>query len=220
MNEDIYKKEAYALENTYYAIPGTIVQTVLEFPEYDKEGKSLIIVLDDVMSLSYSIYRSKIRVIPLGQNKTRGFGLGTRLVAGSMIRSVFTTDKFTDIQSRIYVDNATSIEARLKGINDAIPKGIPNKDIYSIMKDDLGYFNIHTLALPEYADAKPRYETIYGVTIINTGQVYSVEDLITESTFSFEALGVKSSTGDLTAFRRGFSDNTSVTSVSEILNLS
>ena len=217
MNEDIYIKDGYALENAYYAIPGTIVQTVLEFPEYDKEGKSLIIVLDDVMSLSYSIYRSKIRVIPLGQNKTRGFGLGTRLVAGSMIRSVFTTDKFTDIQSKIYIANATDIEARLKGINDKIPKGIPNKDIYSIMKDDLGYFNIHTLAIPEYKDAKSRYETIYGVTIINTGQVYSVEDLITESTFSFEALGVKSSTGDLTAFRRGFSDNASVTSVSEIL---
>lgn len=201
--------EFFTEKEQFIAIPGTTVRVVLEFPDIT-ENDSLFFVLDDAMSVSYSIYRSKIRVLPLGSKRTRGFGLGTRLVAGSVIRSVFTQDRLTDLQTRFYKKSQVSVESILSG--SVTPKGIPYKDFISYMKDDLTTFNIHMVSVSEsvtlnsqgVALPNSRYETIYGAVIINTGQVYSVEDLITESTFSFEAVEVRSAS-DLRNFNKDYS---------------
>ena len=54
------------------------------------------------------------------------------------------------------------------------------------MKDDLLPFNIHAYSVSEYT-GKIVKDSIYGCTIINTGQVQSIENLITENTISFMA---------------------------------
>jgi len=216
----------YELESEYVPIPGSSVSIVLEFPEIGPSGKSVIFHLDDAMTVSFSVYRSKVRVIPLGRNEILGYGLGTRLVAGSMIRSVFSTDKLSKLQEDVYAATQEELQARLLGINGKIPKGLPKQDTLALMKDDLTSFNIHIVTQTEDLVQKEdgsygpysRYEVILGCIMMNTGQVYSIEDLITESTFSFEAKSVKTITNlNKNNYSTGFSSGTKVRSVSDLL---
>lgn len=220
----------YLLEQEYTPIPGTTVRAVLEFQEIGKDGKSLIYCLDDIMTVSYSVYRAKLRMIPLGGSTIRGYGLGTRLVAGSIIRSVFTTDKISKMQEDIYYANQKEIKERLDGINGKIPLGLEKQDIISVMKDDLTSFNLHlvtkTESIIENTDSNgnstyaphSRYEVILGCLIINTGQVFSIEDLVTESTFSFEAKSVKIITDlNKSGYSAGYSNNKNIITGSSLL---
>ena len=95
----------YELEQTYKTIPGTIVKVLIEFPNYSEDGKSAVIELDDVMTLSYSVFRVKVPVVTLGQNSVDGYGLGVKTVAGTMIRSVFMTDRLSEFQTNCYLLN-------------------------------------------------------------------------------------------------------------------
>lgn len=215
------------LVQTYQSIPGTIVKTLIEFPEYNSAGDSVVIELDDVMTLSYSVYRAKMPVVTLGQTSVGGYALGVKTVAGSMIRSVFTTDNLTQFQSKCYIANSEQIKKRMAHINGTVPSGVPEKEMWSFMKDDLATFNIHTVVLSENqvnayetdeqsSTLFTRFESILGCVIMNNGQVYSIEDLITESTFSFQAKSVKSSS-DITEFTIGYSNGGSAPSASSLL---
>lgn len=212
----------YELDQTYVSIPGTIVKVLLEFPNYSPDGKSAIIELDDVMTISYSVYRSKPPVVTLGQSSVTGYGLGVKTVAGSMVRSVFMTDKLTEFQVKCYLLNQEDIASRLAGLDSKIPSGVPFKDQLSFMKDDLAYFNIHTLAVSEvekYADKDEPYmraETIIGAMILNNGQIYSIQDLVTESTFSYQAKAVRS-TSNIEDYSRGYSSTPSFKSISSLM---
>lgn len=212
----------YELDQTYVAIPGTIVRVLIEFPNYSADGKSAIIELDDVMTLSYSVYRVKVPVVTLGQNSVGGYGLGVKTVAGSMVRSVFMTDKLTEFQTKCYILNQENIQKRLLGLDATMPSGVPLKDQLSFMKDDLAYFNLHILALSENTklveekdEPFMRIETIIGAVIINNGQIYSIEDLVTESTFSFQAKAVRS-TSNIEDYTRGYSSNQAFPSISSL----
>ena len=215
------------LIQTYQSIPGTIVKTLIEFPEYNSAGDSVVIELDDVMTLSYSVYRAKMPVVTLGQTSVGGYALGVKTVAGSMIRSVFTTDNLTQFQSKCYIANSEQIKKRMARINGTVPSGVPEKEMWSFMKDDLATFNIHTVVLSENqvnayetdeqsSTLFTRFESILGCVIMNNGQVYSIEDLITEGTFSFQAKSVKSSS-DITEFTIGYSNGGSFPSASSLL---
>ncbi len=210
------------LDETYIAIPGTIVRVLLEFPNYKSTSFSGIIELDDVSTLSYSLYRVKIPVIPLGQMVQDGFGIGTRAVAGTMIRSIFMKDHLSDLQTKMYLANQEDIRKRLENLDGRVPDGIPNKDQISFMKDDLSTFNIHVVSVSEvnrnYATGIPylRQEMILGCTILNNGQTYSVEDLITESSFTFQAKAVRTSS-DPSQYNRGFGSSQTEASISSLL---
>ena len=219
------RESEYEKEQTYQAIPGTIVRTLLEFPNFDGNDKSKVIVLDDAMSISYSVYRAKPSVTLLGSNSISGYGLGTRTVAGSIIRSVFTTDNITEFQNLCYNMNIEQIGRRLTGLDASLPSGLPKEDLISFMKDDITSFNIHMCAISEEVRSFEnksntpfmRFESIIGAIILNNGQVYSIQDLVTESTFSFQAKAVKTAT-NMEDFSRGFSTNKTHKSISDLLN--
>lgn len=213
----------YDLEQTYIPIPGTSVRVMLEFPQYSFNGKSAVLLLDDVMTISFNAYRTKAAVNLVGQTSISGFGLGNRLVAGSIIRSVFTTDKLTELQTKIFLEDQDNIEKRLKGLDSTLPSGLPNKDQIAIIQDDLTSFNIHMYAATEYTktigvEYAPfeRFDTIIGATVINTSQVYSIEDLITESTISFQAKAFRSST-NITDYTRGYGGSDAFPSVTQLM---
>lgn len=214
---------SYELEQEFIAIPGTTVRILLEFPQYNIHGKTAIIQLDDAMTISFSSYRVKAPVTLLGQTSVSGYGLGTRMVAGSLIRTIFTTDKLTELQSKIFLEDQKNIKNRLKGLG-GVPTGLPLKDQISIVQDDLTSFNIHMYAATEYThklgeERVPfeRFETIIGAVVTNTGQVYSIEDLITESTISFQAKAIRSST-NITDYSRGYGASGTYPSVTSIMN--
>ncbi len=212
----------YELEQTYKTIPGTIVKVLIEFPNYSEDGKSAIIELDDVMTLSYSVFRVKVPVVTLGQNSVDGYGLGVKTVAGTMIRSVFMTDRLSEFQTNCYLLNQEQIQERLDNLDGKMSTGVPLKDQLAFMKDDLSYFNIYMVSVSEelknYTSNAPfmKQEMIIGAMIINNGQTYSIEDLITESTFSFQAKAVRTSS-DPSDYSRGFSSNTAFRSISSLL---
>ena len=212
----------YELEQTYKTIPGTIVKVLIEFPNYSEDGKSAVIELDDVMTLSYSVFRVKVPVVTLGQNSVDGYGLGVKTVAGTMIRSVFMTDRLSEFQTNCYLLNQEQIQERLDNLDGKMSTGVPLKDQLAFMKDDLSYFNIYMVSVSEelknYTSNAPfmKQEMIIGAMIINNGQTYSIEDLITESTFSFQAKTVKS-TSRIEDFTIGFSSVASIKSASSLL---
>lgn len=214
----------YELEQEYIPIPGTSTRVLLEFPNYNINGKTAMIILDDVMTISFSSYRTKAPVTTLGQTSVGGFGLGNRIVAGSIIRSVFTTDNLTELQSKIFLEDQENIAKRLQGLDSVMPTGLPLKDQIAIIQDDLTAFNIHIYSVSE--NMRPlgketipyeRFETIVGAVIMNTGQVHSIEDLITESTVSFQAKAFRSST-NITDYTRGYGSTEAFPSVSYLLN--
>lgn len=212
----------YELEQTYKTIPGTIVKVLIEFPNYSEDGRSAVIELDDVMTLSYSIFRVKVPVVTLGQNSVDGYGLGVKTVAGTMIRSVFMTDRLSEFQTNCYLLNQEQIQERLDNLDGKMSTGVPLKDQLAFMKDDLSYFNIYMVSVSEelknYTSNAPfmKQEMIIGAMIINNGQTYSIEDLITESTFSFQAKSVRTAS-DPSDYSRGFSSNTAFRSISSLL---
>lgn len=212
----------YELEQTYKTIPGTIVKVLIEFPNYSEDGNSAVIELDDVMTLSYSVFRVKVPVVTLGQNSVDGYGLGVKTVAGTMIRSVFMTDRLSEFQTNCYLLNQEQIQERLDNLDGKMSTGVPLKDQLAFMKDDLSYFNIYMVSVSEelknYTSNAPfmKQEMIIGAMIINNGQTYSIEDLITESTFSFQAKAVRTSS-DPSDYSRGFSSNTAFRSISSLL---
>ena len=212
----------YELEQTYKTIPGTIVKVLIEFPNYSEDGKSAVIELDDVMTLSYSVFRVKVPVVTLGQNSVDGYGLGVKTVAGTMIRSVFMTDRLSEFQTNCYLLNQEQIQERLNNLDGKMSTGVPLKDQLAFMKDDLSYFNIYMVSVSEelknYTSNAPfmKQEMIIGAMIINNGQTYSIEDLITESTFSFQAKTVRTAS-DPSDYSRGFSSNTAFRSISSLL---
>lgn len=210
----------YEQEQNYIALPGTSSKVILEFPNYNMTGKSAVIELDDVITVAFSSHRVKAPVTNLGQVTHDGYGLGTRLVAGSIIRSVFTVDNLTALQSKIYLEDAENIKNRLLGIDGQVPSGLPNKDRLSIVQDDLTAFNIHIYSIAEtigYSGVpRERFDTIIGATIVNTGQVYSVEDLISESTVSFQAKAHRAST-NITDYSRGYSNNEAFKTATQVL---
>lgn len=218
------KQVDYETEQEFIAIPGTSVKILLEFPQYNIDGKTAILMLDDAMTISFSSYRVKAPVTTLGQTSVGGFGLGTRMVAGSIIRSIFTTDNLTELQSKVFLEDQENIERRLKGLDRQLPSGLPLKDQISIVQDDLTSFNIHIYATTEYTHKigssgnvpYERFETIIGATVTNMGQVYSIEDLITENTISFQAKAIRSST-NITDYSRGFGGTAAFKSGSYLL---
>jgi hypothetical protein len=134
-------------------------------------------------------------VITLGENAVQGFALGNKTVAGSIIKTLTFDDELHKVV-QLYTD------ASLKEKQETFKKDlgskvvsydqkyqITQKQFDAIMRDDLVPFNIYSYAFSEYTgqSGKMLMNSIYGCTIINEGQVQSIENLITENTFSFIA---------------------------------
>lgn len=200
--------------NVFESMSGVNTTVLLEFPSWDlskKEG-ALYIVMRSVISLSYSVYRAKIPVTPLGSSTVQGFALGNKTVAGSIIKTLTYGDEFTTAVQYFTQKSLANKEAEF--IQDLGSKSyslfkekykISQKYFDSIMRDDLVPFNIHSFSISEYT-GKMITDSIYGCVIINSGQVQSIENLITENTFSFVASHVKQAhdiTADYTTFKYG-----------------
>lgn len=121
------------------------------------------IMLGELSTISYSIYREKKPVRTCGHINTRGFTKGPRTVAGTLIFTVMD-----------------------KHIVNSLRHEIPYlKNINKIKTDELPPFNIYITMANEYgASAKLN---IYGLTIVDEGKVMSVEDLFTENQWSYMA---------------------------------
>lgn len=124
--------------------------------------------LGSLQTLSVSTHQDKRPVRSLGNINAKEYVMGPRTIAGSLVFAVF---------DRHF---ATEIMEDLGG---------------SIMPDEIPALNFTINMMNEYG-RKSRM-AIYGAKIINEGQVMSINDLYTENTYQFVALGMEVLTNDV-----------------------
>lgn len=180
----------------FESMSGSNSTVLIEFPNYSKTQGSIFFLMRSIVSVSVSTARAKIPIIPLGESTVSGFALGTKTVAGSIIKALTYDDEFS---KAIEIYTQKSLDDKNKTIRDLGSKyssdfsnakyNITQKEFDSIMRDDLIPFNIYTYSFSEYTgmDSKCLMNCIYGCTIINEGQTLSIENLITENTITYVA---------------------------------
>jgi len=150
---------------------GVDIQATMVLPRMGDETSSDdgdFIELGELQTISYSIHRENSPVRTLGHVNPRGFVKGSRTIAGSLIFTVFNEYAFYRIKE--------FKRALLEGNYAPLADMLPPFDVV------LTFFNEYGLA------AKMK---IYGITIVDEGQTMSVDDLITEQTYTYMARGIQ-----------------------------
>ena len=150
---------------------GVDIQATMVLPRIGDETSSDdgdFIELGELQTISYSIHRENTPVRTLGHVNPRGFVKGSRTIAGSLIFTVFNEYAFY----RIKEFKKALLERNYAPLADMLPP-------FDVV---LTFFNEYGLA------AKMK---IYGVTIVDEGQTMSVDDLITEQTYTYMARGIQ-----------------------------
>lgn len=159
MGKEALKSSRY--QKTYTSYSGADIVAVIT-PE---GGKS--IVLGELQTLSYSVFRPTAPVYGLGQIAAKGVVRGARTVAGSLIFTVFDRHVLYEV---------------MQEYNDGHQGANINKS------DELPPFDITVNFLNEYGQSSQL--VIYGVYLMSEGQTMSIEDMITENTMEFVAMDI------------------------------
>lgn len=161
-----------ALSNVSFS--GVDAVATLIIPKIGEDGESTsdgdVIELGELQTISYSIHRENSPVRTLGHVNPRGFIKGGRTIAGSLIFAVFNEYAFYRIkQYRKFLQDDRGFFAPLADM-------LPPFDIVITFVNEYGH----------YAKMK-----IFGVTIVDEGQVVSIEDVFIEQTYTFMARGIQ-----------------------------
>ncbi len=116
------------------------------------------------------MHRENSPIRTLGHVNPRGFVKGARTIAGSMIFTQFNEYAFY------------RIESYRKILSD-------NKGYYAPLADMLPPFDIVFTFFNEYGLAAKM--KIFGVTLVDEGGTMSIDDLITEQTYTYMARGLQ-----------------------------
>lgn len=158
--------------NMSYA--GTDISAVMVIPVIDRVNGTVdsmdLLELAEIQTISYSIHRENTPIRTIGHVNPRGFVKGSRTIAGSLIFTVFNEYAFYRIKEFREIMASTGL-------------------FFAPLADMLPPFDIVLSFFNEYGlGAKMK---IYGVTIVDEGQTMSVDDLITEQTYTFMARGIQ-----------------------------
>lgn len=157
---------------TYDSFGGTDISALMVFPWEEKP-----LVLGELQTISYSIHRENKPVRILGRVNPAGFVKGPRTIAGSLIFTVFNEYAFYRLnQYRRLVygtsDGTTLASYPMFPLADMLPPF----DIVVTFANEYGRFSRMRLTR---------------VTIVDEGGTMSIEDLITEQTYTFMAGGIE-----------------------------
>lgn len=150
------------------AVATLIIPVIGEDGKITSDGD--VVELGELQTISYSVHRENSPIRTLGHVNPRGFIKGGRTIAGSLIFAVFNEYAFYRIkQYRDFLEDDRGFFAPLADM-------LPPFDIVITFVNEYGQF------------AKMK---IFGVTIIDEGQVVSVEDVFIEQTYTFMARGIQ-----------------------------
>ena len=159
-------KSASLYLNSYKTFSGTDMVATFELP-VGGSGGSIVKVMGELQTISYSIHNEKMPVRVLGNMNALGYVFNGRTIAGSLVFTVFDKHWARDL-----------MEEYLK----------TTKQEAHFMADELPPINITISFANEYGqDARL---AIYGVTFVNEGQVMSVQDMYMENTFQYYATDI------------------------------
>lgn len=136
--------------------------------------KNHIYTLGSLQTISISTHQDKRPVRSLGNINAKEYTMGQRTIAGSLVFAVF--DKhFADDIFKDSISNINKTE---------------NKPISTIiLPDELPPFDITISYANEYGHTSRM--ALYGVRLINEGQVMSINDIYTENTYQFVATALE-----------------------------
>ena len=164
----------------YNSVGGSSTHILFNFTGYGA------LYMGSLISISYSTFRDKTPVYSLGNTNIDGFALGKRYIAGSLVKTFFMNDDLKQFLTKLKNDIGSneSIDSLYALTGDSF------KTYHHLLIDDIVPFDIIIVLCTEYGDWSVS-EVVYGATFINTGQVYSIGDIITETTMSFVANDVR-----------------------------
>ena len=126
-------------------------------------GKEKVYTLGSIQTLSVSTHQDKKPVRVIGSVNALDYTMGQRTIAGSLVFAVFdqhfATEMFNDLE-------------KITGKTFFLPDELPALDFTITFANEYG---------------RTSRMVIYGVRIINEGQVMSINDLYTENTYQFVA---------------------------------
>lgn len=161
-----------AMSNISYsgsdAVATIIVPVIGQDGKISSEGD--VLVLGELQTISYSIHRENSPVRTIGHVNARGFVKGSRTIAGSLIFAVFNEYVFYRIKQY------KELLARKNGFFAPLADMLPPFDIV------VSFYN-------EYGQSSKM--KIYGVTIVDEGQTVSIDDIMTEQTYTYMARGIQ-----------------------------
>lgn len=153
---------------TYDSFSGVDIVAQIIIPNEPKP-----LTIGELQTISYSIHRENKPVRTIGRVNPRGFVRGPRTIAGSLIFTVFSGYAFYRLQQYQNLINAGASNYQ---IMYPLADMLPPFDIALTFSNETGKF------------AKMR---IYGVTIVDEGGTMSIEDLVTEQTYTYVARGIQ-----------------------------
>ena len=144
-----------------------MVATLL-VPDINDNTKKNVYSIGELQTISYSIHMERKAVRVIGNINAKDYVLGPRTIAGSLVFTVFNKHFAKDI---------------INDINNKLDSD------YAFLADELPPFDIIMSFANEYG-LKAKL-VIYGVRLINEGQVMSINDIYTENTYQFVATDIE-----------------------------
>ncbi len=154
---------------TFNSFSGTDITAQILLPNEEKP-----LQLGELQTISYSMHRENKPVRILGRVNPLGFVGGPRTIAGSLIFTMFNSYAFYRLQQYKELVYGTTFSRK----NPMFPLAdmLPPFDIVLTFANEYGSF------------ARMK---IMGVTIVDEGGTMSVEDIITEQTYTWMATGIQ-----------------------------
>jgi hypothetical protein len=156
---------------TYNTFSGTDISAFILLPNEDTP-----LHLGELQTISYSIHRENKPVRTLGRVNPLGWVRGPRTIAGSMIFTVFDSYAFYRIKQYQNLIYGTYGQY-----------GLATDPMYPLA-DMLPPFDIVVTFANEYG--KFARMKIFGATIVDEGGTMSIDDLVTEQTYTYMARGI------------------------------
>jgi hypothetical protein len=126
-----------------------------------------LIVLGNVATFSYSIFREKVPVRVLGRSHPKGFTAGGRTIAGSIIFVVFDRSPLHELL-KLFKYTRNPQERYSNPVSDQMPA----IDLFLSFGNEYGHTSILKL---------------YGIEIVQENQVHSINDIYSENTMQYIA---------------------------------
>jgi hypothetical protein len=158
---------AYFSIEGYNSYSGCDITVTASLPPINGKHINKYYSLGSLQTLSISTHQDKRPVRSLGVINAKDYVMGPRTIAGSMVFAVFNKHFATEIMNDLGAEGGANV----------------------ILPDEIPALNITVNFANEYG--RMSRMAIYGVKIINEGQVMSINDLYTENTYQFVALGLE-----------------------------
>lgn len=126
-------------------------------------------VFGSLQTISISSTRSISPVRVLGRSSAVAYTRGARTFAGTMVFATLNSDVFSEVYDLSMAESAANASS-------------------SMVSDQLPPFSIIITASNELGNVA--VQAIHGITLVNYGTTYSIDDLYTETTYSYVATDV------------------------------